>query len=144
MSGLLDLDSTFALVAAELLFPANENGTEFIPFVLETDPPNNGRPGEAVSTVVDVEKILLDLEKAGELSDNSEVDEPLKIEAKGSDPSVSADADAAAATAVLLKDDSGLLSNLKSNFGLVVSTSVDPFVEKEKMGPLLGVAEPKL
>lgn len=143
MSGLLDLDSTLALVAAELLFPANENGTEFIPFVLETDPPNNGRPGEAVSTVVDVEKILLDLEKAGELSDNPEVDEPLKIEAKGSDPSVGADAEAAAATAVL-KDDSGLLSNLKSNFSLLVSTSVDPFVEKEKIGPLLGVAEPKL
>jgi hypothetical protein len=43
-----------------------------------------------------------------------------------------------------LKDDSGLLSNLKSNFGLVVSTSVDPLVEKEKTGPLLGLAEPKL
>lgn len=136
------MDSTFAVVAAELLFPANENGTEFIPFTLETDPPNNERPAEVVATVVDVENILLELEKAGELSDNPEVDEPLKVAAKGSDPSVVADA--AAATAVLLKDDSGLLSNLKSNFGLVVSTSVDPLVEKEKTGPLLGVAEPKL
>lgn len=135
------MDSTFAVVAAELLFPANENGTEFIPFTLETDPPNNERPAEVVATVVDVENILLELEKAGELSDNPEVDEPLKVAAKGSDPSVGADA--AAATAVL-KDDSGLLSNLKSNFGLVVSTSVDPLVEKEKTGPLLGVAEPKL
>lgn len=141
MSGFLDLESIFAEVAAELLFPGNENRSEFIPFVLETAPPNNGKPAE-VARAVDVEKILLELEKEGELPDNPEVDEPLKIEAKDSDPYVGADA--AAATAVLLKDDSGLLSNLKSNFGLVVSTSVDPLVEKEKTGPLLGLAEPKL
>jgi len=139
-SAFLDLESIFAEVAAELLFPGNENRSEFIPFVLETAPPNNGKPAE-VARAVDVEKILLELEKEGELPDNPEVDEPLKIEAKDSDPYVGADA--AAATAVL-KDDSGLLSNLKSNFGLVVSTSVDPLVEKEKTGPLLGLAEPKL
>jgi hypothetical protein len=38
--------------------------------------------------------------------DNPEVDEPLKIEAKDSDPYVGADAAAAAATAVLLQQQS--------------------------------------
>lgn len=66
MSGFLDLESIFAEVAAELLFPGNENRSEFIPFVLETAPPNNGKPAE-VARAVDVEKILLELEKEGEL-----------------------------------------------------------------------------
>jgi hypothetical protein len=109
---------------------------------LETTSPNNGKSVEVVVTVVDVEKILLEFMKEGALPDNPKVDAPLKIEVEDSNPYV--DTDAAAATTILLKDDSGLLSNLKSNFGLVVSTSIDPLVEKEKTGPLLGLDEPKL
>ena len=41
---------------APLLFPENKNGTEFIPFVLEIEPPNNGKPTEVAAAVVDVEK----------------------------------------------------------------------------------------
>ena len=41
---------------AALLFPENENGTEFIPFVSEIEPPSNGKPTEVAAAVVDVEK----------------------------------------------------------------------------------------
>ncbi len=141
MLGVLDLESITPVVAIKIRFPGNKNGLEFIPFVFETTSPNNGKSVEVVVTAVDVEKILLEFTKEGALPDNPQVDAPLKIEAEDSNPYV--DADAAAATAVL-KDASGLLSNLKSNFGSVVSTSVDPLVVKEKTGPLLGFDEPKL
>ena len=38
-----------------------------------------------------------------------------------------------------LKGSSSLLSNLKLSFNLVVSISIDPIVEKEKIGSLMGV-----
>ena len=56
VSGFLNLESVFAIADAALLFPENENGTEFIPFVSEIEPPNNGKLAEVAAAVVDVEK----------------------------------------------------------------------------------------
>ena len=65
--GLLNLESVFVIANAALLFPENENGIEFIPFVSEIEPPNNGNPTKVAAVVVDVENILPELDKVGEL-----------------------------------------------------------------------------